>query len=76
MRVGFESTSYILSETVGKVEVCVSLPGSQPLQFDFTLTIATVDGSASEWWTQSVFAYRIIVSVGHNQCFYSILVSG
>ena len=45
---GFENTAYIVQETVGQVEACVSVPTSQVLQFDFNLTILTVDGSASE----------------------------
>ena len=45
---GFESTDSIVQETVGSVEVCVGVPSSQVLQFQFSLTITTVDGSASE----------------------------
>jgi hypothetical protein len=44
---GFENTAYIVQETVGQVEACVSIPTSQVLQFDFNLTILTVDGSAT-----------------------------
>lgn len=44
---GFETTDSIVQETVGEVDVCVSVPTTQVLQFNFTLNIRTVDGSAS-----------------------------
>lgn len=51
MNCGFESTAYVVQETVGQVEACVSVPSSQVLQFDFNLTIATVDASASKYFS-------------------------
>ena len=46
---GFEGgAGYIVLENGGLVEVCVSVPTSQQLQFNFTLNLTTVDGSASE----------------------------
>ena len=46
---GFEGgAGYIVLENGRLVEVCVSVPTSQLLQFNFTLNLTTVDGSASE----------------------------
>lgn len=46
---GLENTAYIVQETVGQVQACVSVPSNQLLQFDFNLTILTVEGSASKY---------------------------
>ena len=48
VHVGFESTAYIVSENAGHVQACVSVPSPQILQWDFNLTLLTLNGSASE----------------------------
>ena len=48
VHVGFESTAYIVLENAGNVQACVSVSSPQILQWDFNLTLLSLNGSASQ----------------------------
>ena len=46
--VGFESTSLEITESAGKVEICVNIsqPSNGPIEIEFNLTVRTQAGTA------------------------------